>query len=65
METQTLVCIYIHMRKEYLPLVTRKRKSLEISPKSVDYDVQFPKFLRSLFLNWPIIGETTRFMNLN
>jgi len=65
MDGNTNTRMYIHMRKEYLSLVTRKRKSLEISPKSVDYNVQFPKFLRSLFLNWPIIGKTTRFMNLN
>lgn len=55
--------LYTLARKERLPLVVRKRKCLEISPKSVDYDVQFPKFLRSLSFNWAIIGEITRFMN--
>jgi len=59
--TQTL--IHTLVRKECILLVTRKGKSLKISPKSVDYDVQFPKFLRSLSFNWPIIGEIIRFMN--
>lgn len=47
--------------KESPPLPLQEKE--EISPKSVDYDVQFPKFLRSLSSNWPIIGEATRFMN--
>jgi len=35
--------IYTFMRKECLPLVTRKENSLKISPKSVDYDTSIPQ----------------------